>query len=117
LNSNTPTKILRKRLPSPAERLSNPDALLSRTDLRELGLEAADAVKLERILREVAEREEAGGEYGRCDEWRRRAFPARESGRGLRLPEHDGRHRPAAGAAREGTPAVETRRILCGGLK
>jgi hypothetical protein len=63
LNSNTPTKILRKRLPSPAERLSNPDALLSRTDLRELGLEAADAVKLERILREVAEREEAGGEY------------------------------------------------------
>mgnify|MGYP001382648967 CR=1 FL=1 len=32
--------------PSPAARLSNPDALLSRTDLRELGLErrAVDAV-------------------------------------------------------------------------
>lgn len=32
--------------PAPAERLSNPDALLSRTDLRELGLErrAVDAV-------------------------------------------------------------------------
>jgi hypothetical protein len=32
--------------PSPAERLQNPDALLSRTDLRELGLErrAVDAV-------------------------------------------------------------------------
>ena len=32
--------------PSPGERLANPDALLSRTDLRELGLErrAVDAV-------------------------------------------------------------------------
>ena len=32
--------------PTPAERLENPDALLSRTDLRELGLErrAVDAV-------------------------------------------------------------------------
>ena len=32
--------------PTPAERLANPDALLSRTDLRELGLErrAVDAV-------------------------------------------------------------------------
>ena len=32
--------------PSPAERLANPDALLSRTDLRELGLErrAVDAI-------------------------------------------------------------------------
>lgn len=33
-------------VPAPTERLSNPDALLSRTDLRELGLErrAVDAV-------------------------------------------------------------------------
>jgi hypothetical protein len=33
-------------MPSPAERLANPDAFLSRTDLRELGLErrAVDAV-------------------------------------------------------------------------
>lgn len=33
-------------MPSPAERLSRPDAFLSRTDLRELGLErrAVDAV-------------------------------------------------------------------------
>ena len=46
MNSNTPTTTLRKRLPPPAERLSNPEALLSRTDLRELGLErrAVDAV-------------------------------------------------------------------------
>jgi hypothetical protein len=36
----------RTHLPSPAERLSNPSAFLSRTDLRELGLErrAVDAV-------------------------------------------------------------------------
>lgn len=46
MNSNLSKKILRKRLPLPAERLSNPDAFLSRTDLRELGLErrAVDAV-------------------------------------------------------------------------
>jgi hypothetical protein len=46
LNPNTPKKILRKRLPPAAERVANPDALLSRTDLRELGLErrAVDAV-------------------------------------------------------------------------
>jgi len=33
-------------IPAPAERLANPEALLSRTDLRELGLErrAVDAV-------------------------------------------------------------------------
>ena len=33
-------------VPAPADRLANPDALLSRTDLRELGLErrAVDAV-------------------------------------------------------------------------
>jgi hypothetical protein len=45
-NSNTSTTISRKRLPTPAERLANQDALLSRTDLRELGLErrAVDAV-------------------------------------------------------------------------
>jgi hypothetical protein len=45
-NSNTSTTIFRKRLPAPAERLANPEALLSRTDLRELGLErrAVDAV-------------------------------------------------------------------------
>ena len=46
MNSNVRTTTLRKRLPPPAERLSNPDAFLSRTDLRELGLErrAVDAV-------------------------------------------------------------------------
>lgn len=46
MNSNVRTTTLRKRLPPPAERLANPDALLSRTDLRELGLErrAVDAV-------------------------------------------------------------------------
>ena len=46
MNSNLSKKILRKRLPPAAERLSNSEALLSRTDLRELGLErrAVDAV-------------------------------------------------------------------------
>jgi hypothetical protein len=46
MNSNTSTTTLRKRLSPPAERLANPDALLSRTDLRELGLgrRAVDAV-------------------------------------------------------------------------
>lgn len=46
MNSNIRTTTLRKRLPSAAERLSNPEALLSRTDLHELGFErrAVDAV-------------------------------------------------------------------------
>ena len=46
MNSNTSKTTFRKRLPTPAERLANPEALLSRTDLRELGLErrAVDAV-------------------------------------------------------------------------
>ena len=45
-NSKVRTTTFRKRLPPAAERLSNPAALLSRTDLRELGFErrAVDAV-------------------------------------------------------------------------